>query len=602
MERWLGGVFLVALTLSSLAQGQERPPKKLIEYGWDVPYPDFLQEHLQEMEQRPFDGIIFRLRDYNHAFDPRPWEEAKLQPQWEALKSLEWRTFTDNFLCLYAANHWGMDWFNDEQWRTIAANLRLTARSARLGRCVGICFDPEPYGPNPWAYPGPYRDRPFAEVAAQVRRRGAQFIQALQEELPQLRLLTFFQLSLFPSLVDEPDPRRREERLAQHGYALLPAFLNGMLDAAAPGVRIIDGNEPAYYYTNAEAYFRAYHLMKQRALTLVAPENRPKYVAQVQAGMALYMDHVLALREPPERFLSFHLSPQERLRWFEHNVYYALLTSDEYVWCYSERMDWWGVQAKAPWARFVPEGAEEALRSARGKIARGEPLGFDIADLIASAQRRMEALLSARLIQRTALLQPLGPGEKPPRIDGLLDEALWRNRPPLEPFLPNAASFKEKPEAATWAWVAYDDTHLYIAFRCEEPQPARMSLVGKRRDDEIWRGDVVEVFVSLGEAPLPYRHFIVNPRNLQWDGQSGPEGDDRSWDAPWQSAVHVGEKEWTVEMAIPWEALGGRPQPGSRRRANLCRQRTPVRELSTWSAVNQGFVEPERCGVWEFGK
>jgi hypothetical protein len=148
--------------------------------------------------------------------------------------------------------------------------------------------------------------------------------------------------------------------------------------------------------------------------------------------------------------------------------------------------------------------------------------------------------------------------------------------------------------------VTYDDRALYVAFRCEESLLERLRIVGAQKDDDIWRGDVVEVFLSLGEDPRPYRHFIVNPRNIQWDGQSGPEGDDRHWNADWRSAVHLGENEWTVEMAIPWKALGGRPAPGSQRRANLCRQRTPVRELSTWSVVVRGFLEAERFGVWRF--
>ena len=54
-----------------------RPAKKLIEYGWDVPYPDQVRKEIRAMERRPFDGIIFRLREWNHAFDPRPWDETQ---------------------------------------------------------------------------------------------------------------------------------------------------------------------------------------------------------------------------------------------------------------------------------------------------------------------------------------------------------------------------------------------------------------------------------------------------------------------------------------------------------------------------------------------
>ncbi|MGQ9606870.1 MAG: hypothetical protein ACUVTW_11755 [Thermogutta sp.] len=379
-------ILLVALHAPSLAQS--RPVKKLIEYGWDVPYPDQVRKDIRGMEEKPFDGVIFRLREWNHALDPRPWDEAKLKPQLDDLAAIEWKTFTDNFLCLYAANHWKMDWFNDEQWKAITANLRLTAKAAKIGRCVGIVFDPEPYGDNPWAYPSNNTERTFAELEAQVHKRGAEFMAALQAEMPEVRLLTFFHQSLFADVLAIPDSQVRQERLSQHPYALLSAFWNGALEAAAPGVRIIDGYESAYYHTSREAFYYAYHRIKQGSLTLVPPELRTKYAVNVQAGMAVYMDQLLGLREPKKEYPSTYLTPQEQLRWLEHNVYYALATTDEYVWCYSERMNWWRNQ--------VPEGAEAAIRSARRKITEGEPLGFEINEIIAAGQKRMQEAAQAK--------------------------------------------------------------------------------------------------------------------------------------------------------------------------------------------------------------
>jgi hypothetical protein len=379
----LTSLFLVPLrTAPAQTAASERPVKKLIEYGWDVPYPDQVRKDIRNMEKRPFDGIIFRLQEWNHAFDTRPWDEATLKPQIDDLGAIEWQTFTNNFLCLYAANKWKMDWFNDEQWKSIEANLRLSARAARIGHCVGLVFDPEPYGDNPWGYSGTNNARSFAEVEVQVRKRGAQFMSAIQAEMPSVRLLTFFHQSMFARLLELPDLQQRQMRLSKHDYALLSAFWNGVLEAAGPGARIIDGYEPSYYFIASEPFFQAYHLIKQRSLALVPSELRGKNALNFQAGMALYLDHTLALRQPPEKYLSTYLAPQDRLLWLEHNVYYALTTSDDYVWCYSERMNWW--QDK------VPDGAEAAIRSARKKIADGKPLGFDIADLISAGQQKMK--------------------------------------------------------------------------------------------------------------------------------------------------------------------------------------------------------------------
>jgi len=383
-------------------------------------------------------------------------------------------------------------------------------------------------------------------------------------------------------------------KLSGHHYALLPAFLNGMLDAIKEGSLIIDGNEPAYYYSSPQQYFRAYHLMRQGALSLIAPENRRKYALQVQAGFALYIDYLFALGPVwGKRSMARLMGPEERAKWLEHNTYWALYTTDEYVWCYSERMDWWKGEG-------IPPGAEEAIKSARGKVERGQSLGFDIEGIIQKAREREQAEIEGRLVRRRAKVYKLGPSDQPPKIDGSLEDPIWLKLEPLQPFLPPASEGKERPEAETRVWVAYDDLHLYVAFLCQEPNTKGMRIMGERRDDEIWRGDCVEVFISRGADPKPYLHFIVNPKNVRWDGISAEEGEDKSFDARWESATKVGKSEWTAELAIPWSEIGGPPRKGEQRRANFCRQRGQTGELSTWSAVVRWFVEPENFGLLTF--
>ncbi len=589
----------------------QRPRKKLIQYGWGVPYTDFVRQNIAEMEKREFfDGIVVRLRggwkSYPaHIFRKTPTDPKEYDDDITDLRATGFKKFTENFILIWGTAEKGWDWFSESDWQAAEYNSLLIAYVAKVGGCIGICFDPEPYDGNLWHYPSQPQApaKTFDDYWRRVRECGAKFIQALQRQMPNLRLLTFFQCSLFGDIVDIPDPKERMERLSKHPYGLLPAFLNGMLDAAQPTVTIVDGNEPAYYYTNPEQYFHAYHLMRQRALSLIAPENRNKYALQVQAGFALYMDWCFGLWPPERRILGHFLSPDERARWFEHNVYYALQATDEYVWCYSEKLDWWGTQARAPWHKFVPQGAEEAVRSARHKLEQGQPLGFSVGEMLDEAQKRKRAETEKRLIRRTATLRKLRPDEKPPVIDGKLDDAVWKATEPLDGFVPNLGSGRTKPSVATHAWVVYDDRHLYVAFLCEEPTPQQMRVIGEKRDDEIWRGDCVEVFVSRGEVPQPYWHFIVNPKGVQWDSTSADGGDDPRFDAGWQSAVVIGEKAWTVEIAIPWDAVGGAPKGGEKRQANLCRhRRAGDTDLSTWSQVVSGFQEAENFGIWVFGQ
>jgi hypothetical protein len=387
-------VFALSLSFADSVFAPSRPRKKIVEYGWDVPYPDFVRDNLRDMEKRPFDGLIFRTKGFDHVFDVRPWSRAELQPQLDTLAQIHWRKFTDNFLTLYAANRWKMDWFDDNQWQTIRENMKLFSLAVQTARCVGVCFDPEPYGQNPWAYPGPYQDKSFDEVAEKVRQRGRQFLGALQAHQTEPKVLSFFLMALFRNVVDEPDPAVRVRKLQKSSYALLPAFVIGMLEGAGPGTRLIDGNESAYYHESPREFYQDYHLIRQRALALVPGPLRPKYNAQVQAGMALYIDQTLA-RRVDRKVTSSFLTPGQRLQFFEHNVYYALTTSDEYVWCYSERMNWWLPSETAGKNGGLPPGVEEAILSARQKYDAGRPLGYDIADMIQAARenrRQAEAL------------------------------------------------------------------------------------------------------------------------------------------------------------------------------------------------------------------
>ncbi len=594
-RKWgaVAGVLTCLIAGAALAAGAgEMPPvKKLIEYGWDVRTPAYVRDHIREMEKRPFDGLIMRLAVGGRIFMLKPWTEEMLAPDYEALQAIKWDKFRDNFLCMYAASN--MDWFSDQDWALVLNKVRLIAHGAKLGRCKGVCFDQEPYGGNPWHYPRQAHaaEKSFAEYEAQVRKRGAEFMRTLMSEMPAVVVHTFFQLGYFSDLYGIRDPQERAQRLSGKHYALLPAFLNGMLDAAGPEVIITDGNESSYYYQEPEQFYRAFHNIRQGALRLVAPENVRKYQTQVQASNALYVDQIFNLRT--KKFLSAHLTPEERAQWFEQNVYYALKTSDEYVWCYSEKMNWWE-------NRGIPPGLEEAIKSARQKIRENKPLGLDVPPMLKAAQKRWEAELEKSLIRRTAQIRRLKANEKPPVIDGELNDPVWQSTKPLEAFLPYVTQKDRKIEAPTTARVVYDGQAVYIGVVCTEPKVAQMKIVGQDPDSDIWMGDSIDIFLQPDAKSARYYHFILNPRNVHWDAVFEGQND-LKYNPAWNSAAKVADGKWVAEVAIPWSALQVKaPKPGDKWRANLCRQRLPGREQTAWSQTRSGFMEADKFGTWIF--
>jgi hypothetical protein len=371
-------VLCVALLASVRPTVAAELDKKLIEHGWDMPYPTFIRDHVREMEKRPFDGVVLKLEGGRNVFEPTRWAEADFAADFEALGEVKWKRFTDNFIAIGAATT--QDWFNDEHWQAIEHNAHLVARAARVGGCVGLCLDPKAYkGVNPWSYADAahHDTKSFDEYQSLVRRRGAQFMRAVEQELPGAKVMTLWMLSGLARFLVYWDP----DGLADQKFGLLPSFFNGMLHAAGPNVTIMDGNMHSYWNEDRSAYLLQYHRLKQRSLLLVDPANIRKFQTQVQVSMAAYADTCYGRYKADE--LSAYMTPEEQATWFEHNVYWALYTADEYAWCRSEKMNWWT-------GKDLPDSAEAAVRSARHKIATAPWPGIDMGPIFEAARQRQQ--------------------------------------------------------------------------------------------------------------------------------------------------------------------------------------------------------------------
>jgi hypothetical protein len=326
------------------------PAVKLIETGWDMPDTRGLRDNLAAMEQRPFDGVVIeavgqrddkkpcRLRE---AFSNERWDRDWFRDCLDDLQACKCRRFTDNFL-LVGANPGNVDWSEDAGWGQVAAHWRIAARLAKQGGLKGILFDPEPYT-EPYAQ---FRRAGQPEQNRNIslaRQRGRDVMSAVAEEFPDITLFCYFANSVQPN----------------EGYGLLPAFLDGWLDAAPASVTIVDGCESAYCYKTATQYLEAAVKMKGDCQRYVSPENRAKYRAQMQVSFGIYLD---AYANPPTS--PWHVPG--KTEGLCANVTTAGRVADEYVWVYGEKSRWWPTPT---WNEALP-GSEAVLAFAR------DPLGY----------------------------------------------------------------------------------------------------------------------------------------------------------------------------------------------------------------------------------
>lgn len=367
-------ILLMVLLLCSQYVLAQTKTKKLIEFGWDRPKPSYVVDHLSTMEQLPFDGITMSIPKIFKVMDGHQWSKADATEEFTALPKIQWKKFTENFLLLNMSGT--VDWYNDYDWDIVVSNIKLIAEAARLGHCRGILLDAEPYAvASPWMYSAQIHtaDKSFTDYTAQVRLRGRQCMDAIQSELPSPVIFTTFLTSIL-----SPSARRSLESTK---YGLIPAFLDGMLDVVNPGTIIVDGNEASYNYETSTAFFQANQRIHQDGPALLTPENRARYQTVIQCAQAIFPDRLFGIQG--KNTVGYYLTPPEQMQWFQANLYYAFNNSDEYVWLYSNKPNWWE-NRDLPAPEIV-----QTIETIRGQVARGAALGFDIPDAVKSARQKL---------------------------------------------------------------------------------------------------------------------------------------------------------------------------------------------------------------------
>jgi hypothetical protein len=166
--------------------------------------------------------------------------------------------------------------------------------------------------------------------------------------------------------------------------------------------------------------------------------------------------------------------------------------------------------------------------------------------------------LSATLVRtadgRTAI--DLVRAEQPPIVDGALDDAAWKT-PPLdlsEWITYNPVRGQRIPQR-TAVRIVYDDTGLYFAFHCVDPEPEKVRATLSRHD-QLWSDDWVGISLdAIGNGQQSYDLF-VNPRGVQADIlNTATAGEDTSPDWVWDSAGRTTPEGYDVEIRVPWKSI-----------------------------------------------
>ncbi|HET9527552.1 MAG TPA: sugar-binding protein [Pyrinomonadaceae bacterium] len=144
--------------------------------------------------------------------------------------------------------------------------------------------------------------------------------------------------------------------------------------------------------------------------------------------------------------------------------------------------------------------------------------------------------------------------DKPPVIDGKLNEEVWQKAAVLKDFYQIQPGDNTTPSKPTEVLIGFDPQFLYVAFKAtDEPDKVR-ATVAKR--DNIFQDDYVGFFLDTFNDKRKAFEAFFNPLGIQGDGVlTEGRGEDFSVDLLMESKGVVHETGYTVEIAIPFKSL-----------------------------------------------
>lgn len=176
---------------------------------------------------------------------------------------------------------------------------------------------------------------------------------------------------------------------------------------------------------------------------------------------------------------------------------------------------------------------------------------------------------------------------EPPVVDGVLDDAAWRQCQGLTPFalLDGTGPAKEQ----TIARVCCDGAVLFVGCELLDSEMAALAADETPYDDgSLFRNDCVEIFIQPDPEAGEYFHLVVSAAGSQYDAIA--TGGPIDWTPEWQVGVSKAEDRWFLEASIPLSQVGlAGVRGGDAIRFNVCREEVAHQELSCWSCTRGSF-------------
>ena len=183
------------------------------------------------------------------------------------------------------------------------------------------------------------------------------------------------------------------------------------------------------------------------------------------------------------------------------------------------------------------------------------------------------------------------------KVDGRLDEAVWRQVPAYDHMMVTTPDKGETPAHRTHTFLFYTERGLYVGAWNEQPPE---TLVGRLSGRDMFETtDAYQIVVDSSGNGLYGYWFRVKLGDSLMDGTLLPERRfESNWDGPWRARTRRTEDGWTAEMFLPWSMLN-MPAAGGERRMAIEIARFLARRNEVWSWPALPDTEPQFISAFQ---
>ncbi len=234
----------------------------------------------------------------------------------------------------------------------------------------------------------------------------------------------------------------------------------------------------------------------------------------------------------------------------------------------------------------TPDARDVVARGAPAKSPAGEKPGVGKVDGSAQSERvvgpwvRVGGMLSS------------GVARRPPIMDGRPEAEEWSAAATATRFA--LAGGEGVANEQTVLRVMADAQALYLGFEMTQARPPRPPAPSANR--RLWTEDSLEIFLAPDPSSGRYFQLIAAADGARYQSAGKTPG----WQAEWEAVPGRQAAGWSLEIRIPFAALGARPE--GTWGFNVCRNQAGDGEKSCWVAPLGPYHNSHRFGRLLFGE